>query len=187
MTWFPSSPISRADTLHKYVALNGLWFICAIILLIGALHYQNFEHQEFNKKQSWLFSKQESLRKFEGRLGSLKKRDFSENVLPGISDRYSPKDEGLIVENLAIAAREEILSLKEQIKNPPSNLFPVLAHFHFESVLVGIFIASLLLTYVGFRGWFKFQRVTDEIQNLELELKRLQLKETKRTRVKRRG
>ena len=184
MNWLPTPP---TDSLHKYIALNGLWFIYGTLALLTVLHYQNFEHEEFNKRQSWLFSKQEAVHKFEARLNSLAKGKLAENNVPGISSHFNPKKEKVFLENAVVLNQQDISSLSEETKKPPTSLFPLLAHFHFDKLLVVFLGVGLVLTYRGFRSWAKSQRVSDEIQRHDLALKRFQLKEANSGRFKRRG
>jgi hypothetical protein len=177
MNWLPTPP---TDSLHKYVALNGLWFTYAVLAVLAVMHYQNFEHQEFNKHQSWLFAKQESLRKFDARLASLSKGKNSENAIPSISDHFTPRDEKAFLQEASSQAREEIAQLTEQTKNVPGNLFLLGAYFRIDVIIMVMALAAWLFAYWGFRNWIKSQRVADEIQKIDLELKRLQLKEASR-------
>jgi len=177
MNWLPTPP---TDSLHKYVALNGLWFTYAVLAFLAVMHYQNFEHQEFNKNQSWLLSKQESLRKFDARLASLSKGKNSENIILGISDHFTPSDEKAFLQKAASLTREDIAGLTEQTKKVPGNLFLLGAYFRIDIIFMVMALAAWLFAYWGFRNWIKSQRVADEIQKVDLELKRLQLKKASR-------
>lgn len=183
MNWLPTLP---TDSLHKYLALNGLWFVYGILALLAFLNYQNFEHEEFNKKQSWLLSKQESVRKFKARAESIKKREFSENTIPGISNKLKPKEEIILLRNAISLNENDIEALTQDAKKQPNSLFPLVAYFHIEQLLVVFFGAGIFLASWGFSNWVKLQRISDEMQKHDLELKRLQILEAKRARFKRR-
>lgn len=184
MNWLPNIP---TDSLHKYLALNGLWFVYGILALIAFLHYQNFEHQEFNKKQSWLTSKQDLVHKFKVRIVSIKKGQISENTIPGISGQFKPREELVFLKNAITLNENDINVLSLETKKQPQSLFPLLTYFHFEQLLIVFLAIGLALASFGFLNWFKIQRISDEIQRHDLELKRLQLFEAKRARFKRRG
>jgi hypothetical protein len=182
MNWLPTPP---TDNLHKYIALNGLWFIYGVLALLTVLHYQNFEHEEFNKRQSSLFSKQDAVRKFESRINSLANGKLTENNIPGISSHFNPKEEKVFLENAIVLNQQDISSLSEETKKPPTSWFSLLVHFHVDKFLVVFLGVGLVLTYCGFRSWAKSQRVVDEIQRHDLALKRFHLKEANSSRFKR--
>lgn len=184
MNWLPNIP---TDSLHKYLALNGLWFVFGILALLAFLHYQNYEYQEFNKKQSWLISKQDAVKRFKTRIDSINKRHFDENVIPEISHQFKPKEEIIFLKNAISLNEEDITKLSKQIDEPPKSLLPLLEYFYVEKILIVSLIFGLILACSGFKSWIKTQRLSDEIQRHDLELKRLQLAEAKRARFKRKG
>lgn len=128
-------PTPPTDNLYKYMALTGLWLCFGVLALIAVLYYQNFESQEFNKQQSWMYSKEDAKRKFESRLDSLSKGRLTENTLKGISDRFTPKEEAVLLEKLRLSTAEEISILKKQTDTPPKTLFPFLSFLPFNEIL----------------------------------------------------
>ena len=182
MNWFPNIP---TDSLHKYLALNGLWFLFGIISLLTFLSYHNFEHEEFNKKRSWLASKQDAVHKFKTRIDSINKGKFSENMIPGISRQSNPKEELNLLKNGITLNENDIKNLSSEAKEQPKSLFPFLIYIHIEVLLIVFLFFSSILAFLGFKNWFKIQNISDEIQKHDLELKRLELTSAKRVRVKR--
>lgn len=182
MNWFPTIP---TDSLHKYIALNGLLFIYAIIALLVLLNYQNFEHEQFNKKLSILTSNQEAIKKYKARIQSINQGKYSENYIADISNQFKPKEELIFLKNAIPIQERGMESLIEDTKKQPKNYFPLLTYFHIEILLVAFMIIGVILSYVGFRNWYIIQRVSDESQKYDRDIKSLQLIELKRNKIKR--
>jgi hypothetical protein len=181
MNWFPTPP---TDNLYKFLAVLGAWGMLFVLALLVLLSYQNYEHAEYNKKLSFLYSEQSWLQKAELRLKSLKENRPGENSIPSISTSFSPKDEALFLTNAATLSRERLAELKDLTRRPPESIFPVLAAIHFDQLLLGIFPFVFGSLYFGFRQWLALQRISDEMLKLDLTLKRKQVQEASRMRLR---
>lgn len=182
MNWIPNLP---TDSLHKYLALHGLWFIYGVLALLVFLQHQNFKHDEFNQKQAWLHSKEEAVRKFKDRIKSISSGKLTENNIPGITDHFTPKDEILFLNNAIVLNKADIDNLAQEVKKQPESLFPFLNYLHIDVILLLVLTAAFIFTSFGFSNWWKLQRISDEIQKHDLELKRIQLLVAKRTSFRR--
>ena len=184
MQWLPTPP---TDCLYKYVALNGLYIGIAALASIGVLSYQLFEQQQFNETKIWLASNQASLGKFEARLNSLASGKVTQNTIPGISDHLTPTDEANYLKLAAVIAREEKDRLTQATKNPPTNWSPWVIHFRIDIVLVFLLVIAVVMVYFGYGKWYKSQVITDEIKELDRNIKGVQLRELNRARFRRYG
>lgn len=183
MNWLPSPP---TDNLYKFLAIIGAWGVFFVVGLLLVLFYQNYEHAEFNKKMSSIYAEEDWNRKAESRVNSLKKGFSGENRIPEISNNFSPKEELLFLSNAMKLSSERLAQLKELTKQPPQNFFPFLASINFDRWLLGVLALAFVTFYFGFRQWFVLQRISDEILQLDLALKRAQTKELGRKRYSRR-
>lgn len=184
MNWFPTPP---TDNLYKFLAIVGAWGVIFVLAVLVLLSYQNHEHAEYNKKLSFLYSEQSWLQKAELRLKSLKENRLGENSIPSISSSFSPKDEALFLANATTISRERLAELKDLARHPPENIFPFLVSIHFDQLLLGTLPLVFGSLYFGFRQWLALQRISDEMLRLDLRLKRKQVQEASRTRLRMRS
>jgi len=182
MNWFPTPP---TDNLYKFLAILGAWGLLFVFGSLLVISYQNYEHEEFNKKLMSLYSEESWLRKAEARLKSLKENRAGENVIPEISKHFPPKEESLFLSNAIALSRERLAQLKEGTKQPPENAVPFLVSIRFDRWLLVVLAVTLGFFYFGFRQWFVLQRMSDELLKLDLVLKKAQVKEAHRMRFRR--
>ena len=164
-----------------------MWLLFGTLSLIALLHYQNFEHQNFNESQSSLQSTKQTVRKFKARIESLSNGRTTENIISGIS-KMSAKDEIMMLNNAIILNEEKVETQSLVTQKKPKSLFPLIVFIGETQVTIAIgflLLTSLIMTIFGFNHWYKMQKISDNIQKYELEFKRLQLVETKRFRTKR--
>lgn len=181
MNWLPTPP---TDNLYKFLAIFGTWGMLFVFGSLLLLFYQNHEHSEFTKKVIALSSEESWLRKVEARAESLAKNRLTENIIPGISDHFSPKEEMVFIKNAVNLSRGSLPKLRQLAGDPPTNVFPFLATIHFDRWLVGVLVFSWVCFYYGFRQWLVLQRITDELLRLDLSIKRAQEREIKRKRFR---
>lgn len=184
MNWLPTPP---TDNLYKFLAIFGTWGLLFVFGSLLALSYQNHEHAEFNKKLMSVYSEEGWLRKAEARVKSLKENRVGENTIPEISSRFPPKEELLFLSSAIDLSKERLAQLKEITKQPPENIFPFLASIHFDWWLLGVLGGTLACFYFGFRQWLVLQRTSDELLQLDLTLKKAQVKASNRGRFHRDG
>jgi hypothetical protein len=184
MQWLPTPP---TDCLYKYVALNGLYIGIAALLSLGVLHYQQFENQQFNETKQRLISQQASLTTYEARLNSLATGKVAENTIPGLSGSMTPKNETAYLEGEVVITRERMKRLTQKNENPPTDWFPLVMFFRIDIVLVFLLVSAVLMVFFGFGNWKKSQGITDEIKELDRNIKRTQLRDLTRARFRRHG
>jgi hypothetical protein len=182
MNWLPTPP---TDNLYKFLAIFGTWGLLFVFGSLLVLSYQNHEHDEFSKKLKAVYSEESWIRKAEARVKSLKENRLAESSIPEISNRFSPKEELLFLSNAIALSKERLAQLKEFTKQPPENIFPFLASIRFDWWLLGILNGTFVCFYFGFRQWLVLQRASDELLQLDLTLKKAQVKELNRGRLRR--
>lgn len=187
MNLFPRFP---TDNLYKYAALSGWWGIVVIFVLFFISQSLESNTQKLALDKSQIVLAQTRLQHAQDRWDALSTGRASGDTISFIKSICGPKcpqmKEKIFLQNYIVWQSAQIEFVKHDM-NARSNQsdFDKLMdskNSNFYIVLIILFYIEITLCIWGFIRWQRFQKISDEIQCIDLKLKKWQLRNEGRVR-----
>lgn len=170
MKWMPSIP---TDNLYKFYAISGMWMFLGLVILYAWLVSIDINIEEESNATSAYYSSFFKLQEIELRLESIKGDQENENELEWVPTEWPIEQEKRFLEHARQSHQKTIEKTEYAINSDTAKSLQLLKR---PVVFIpGILYISLMAFFlvIGFSRWkFKIQDIEIELREVELETKR---------------
>ncbi|EHK4786486.1 hypothetical protein [Vibrio parahaemolyticus] len=175
MKFFPTPP---TDNLYKFCAILGAWLVAGVIALFMLLGYVTYDLEKQSVAQTHHFRTMSNYEKVIDRLSSIEQGKLDENIIEWLPSSDGSENE--VDRLLEIKANQEkaITEYENEIRTDYGEIFEVVEATGIWWVICVLISLSVLCFYFGFKLWYiKVQKISDELLVLDVEIKRLTLRQ----------
>ncbi|WP_412498459.1 hypothetical protein [Vibrio furnissii] len=173
--FFPTPP---TDNLYKFCAILGAWLVAGVIALFILLGYVTYDLEKQSVAQTHHFRTMSNYEKVIDRLSSIEQGKLDENIIEWLPSSDGSENE--VDRLLEIKANQEkaITEYENEIRTDYGEIFEVVEATGIWWVIYVLISLSVLCFYFGFKLWYiKVQKISDELLVLDVEIKRLTLRQ----------
>lgn len=173
-------PTAPTDSIYKFMAISGLWFIAGfIVIYIWLINVQIQLDKDIRKSQLYFFSVG-AKREIENRLNSIASGKINESRLSWVPSTYTLEQEKSFIYEALKSNQDSIDQNKAAIENKNSNELNLVERWDVR-IAASFYIALMIgLTWFGFSRWVtKIHEPDEAFKKLDKEIKENMLEKIK--------
>lgn len=178
MQILPSIP---TDNFYKFIAITGVWLTLGTIIFLIYLGYLNYRLEIERIESNSYFRSSSTLRNVELRLKSIEEGKLTENILAWTPDFEKIEDERVFLEKLKDNNEKVVKEYEANEEIKAHEVLSIAEKMGLTWILPIYIFSSLICFSYGFKHWInKVQKPTDELLQLDIQIKKLTIKNMQR-------
>ncbi|SYZ83251.1 Uncharacterised protein [Vibrio paracholerae] len=178
MTFFPTPP---TDNLYKFCAIFGAWLVAAVVALFVLLEYVTYDLEKQSLAQMHHFRTTSNYQKIVDRLSSIEQGDLGENIIEWLPNSDGSVQEVKHLHEIKSNYQKLIEEYENEVRIDYGEIIEVVDATRIMWLIYVLIGLAAFCFYFGFKYWYvKVQKVSDELMQKDLAIKRLTLEQLER-------